>query len=207
MIAKGKEPKKRILDAAVTLFAQKGYAAVGVREIAKTSGVNVAMISYYFDGKVGILKSIVEEFFDHIYEVYSVVDDESKSLEESRELLIRNLVNFIRGNTDLAMVTYNELPLDVPEIAELKAERISALLQRLSGFIRRFGLNPSDTLLIGTIGVSLVGMIFSHFRVRPVLKHILNVEFNDAYYERLIEIITTLFIEGVTGIVALKTSE
>ena len=66
-----KEPKQRIMDAAISLFAQKGYAGVGVREIASKADVNIAMISYYFEGKLGILKAIIEEFFSHYSEILS----------------------------------------------------------------------------------------------------------------------------------------
>ena len=59
-----KEPKQRILDAVIALFAQKGFAGNGVREITKEANIKIAMISYYFEGKVGILKAVIEEFFD-----------------------------------------------------------------------------------------------------------------------------------------------
>ncbi len=124
-------PKQRILDAAISLFVQKGYAGVGVREIASAADVNLAMISYYFEGKVGILKAIVEEFFDRYSELFRDVDDEKLSPEECVRNLIRDIVNFVRENTELALVTYNELPLDVPDIAQLKAERIMALIRRI----------------------------------------------------------------------------
>jgi len=201
---KSKEPRQRILDAAVSLFAQKGYAGVGVREIAKAADVNIAMISYYFEGKLGILKAIIEEFFAHYSEILRDIDDQSKSPEECLRLMVQRLVNFVKKNTELAMVTYNELPLDSPEIAELKAEKINELIQRISGLIRRFGLDPSDTFQISVIGPSLIASIFTNFRFRPVLKHIIKVEFNDVYYERLIEIISTLFLRGVLGLAAQK---
>lgn len=201
---KNKEPRQRILDAAVSLFAQKGYAGVGVREITKAADVNIAMISYYFEGKLGILKAIIEEFFTHYSEILSDIDDQSKSPEECVRLMVQRLVNFVKKNTELAMVTYNELPLDSPEIAELKAEKIIELIQRISGLIRRFGLDPSDTFQISVICPSLIASIFTNFRFRPVLKHIIKVEFNDIYYERLIEIISTLFLRGVHGLAAQK---
>ena len=201
---KNKEPRQRILDAAVSLFAQKGYAGVGVREIAKAADVNIAMISYYFEGKLGILKAIIEEFFTHYSEILSDIDDQSKSPEECVRLMVQRLVNFVKKNTELAMVTYNELPLDSPEIAELKAEKIIELIQRISGLIRRFGLDPSDTFQISVIGPGLIASIFTNFRFRPVLKHIIKVEFNDVYYEKLIEIISTLFLRGVLGLAAQK---
>lgn len=199
-----KEPKQRIMDSAISLFAQKGYAGVGVREIARTADVNIAMISYYFEGKLGILKSIIEEFFDRYSNIFRDIDDQSKPPEECMRLMVRRLVNFVKANTELAIVTYYELPLESPEIAEMKAEKIKELIQRISGLIRRFGLDPSDTFQIGVIGPSLIATVFTNFRFQPVLKHVLKVEFNDAYYERFIEIISTLFLRGVYGIAAQK---
>ena len=51
--------KTDILKAAKSLFAKKGFEAVSVREIAKESGQNISMISYYFGGKEGLYKEIL----------------------------------------------------------------------------------------------------------------------------------------------------
>ena len=193
------DPKKRIRNAAITLFAQKGFAAVGVREIAAEAGVNIAMISYYFEGKVGILKDIMEEFFDRYMQVFDGIDDEHKAPEDCVRDLILNIVAFVRENTDLAMVSYNELPLDLPEIADLKAERITALIRRISGLVRRMGFDPSDAFLIAVVGPSLISTIFTNFRFRPVLKRVFRFKFDDAYYARYAETITALFLHGIRG--------
>ncbi|MDH4219998.1 MAG: TetR family transcriptional regulator [Candidatus Aminicenantes bacterium] len=197
-------PKKRILEAAVSLFAQKGFAAVGVREIAAEAGVNIAMISYYFEGKVGILKDILEEFFDRYSLVFEGVDDESKAPEECVRDLIHNLINFVRKNTDLTMVSYNELPLEIPEIADLKAKRITATIQKISPLIRRMELDPQDTFLIAVVGPGLISTIFTNFRFRPVLKRVFKFKFDDSYYERYSETIATLFLNGIKGLIAEK---
>ena len=55
-----KAAKQRIFEAALALFARKGYAAVGVREIAKHANVNISMINYYYGEKAGILKAIID---------------------------------------------------------------------------------------------------------------------------------------------------
>jgi len=193
-------PKKRILAAAISLFAQKGFAAVGVREIAAEAGVNIAMISYYFEGKVGILKEIMEEFFRRYFLVFEGVDDESKTPEACVRGLIHNIVNFVRENTALTMVSYNELPLDLPEIAELKAEKIADMIQRISGLVLRMGLDPKDAFLIAVVGPSLISTIFTNFRLRPVMKHVFPFKFDDAYYERYAETIATLFLHGIKGL-------
>ena len=56
--------KDRILNTSLHLFSHRGYAAVGVREIANQANVNISMISYYFGGKMGILLALIDAFHD-----------------------------------------------------------------------------------------------------------------------------------------------
>lgn len=51
---------KKIIETAVMLFAQKGYSAVSVKELANAAGVNIALISYYFGGKENLYKVALE---------------------------------------------------------------------------------------------------------------------------------------------------
>ena len=194
------DPKKRILEAAVSLFAAKGFAAVGVREIASEAGVNIAMISYYFDGKVGILREIMEDFFNKYTQIFDGIDDQNRTPEACVRALIHNIVRFVKENTELAMVSYNELPLDLPEIAELKAERIAVMIRKTNGLVLRMGFDPSDPFLISVVGPSLISTIFTNFRFRPVLGRVFRIEFDDAYYRRYAETIATLFLEGIKGL-------
>ena len=73
------EPKERIVRAAAALFAEKGFAGIGVREISKAADVNISMISYYFSGKIGVLKAIVENF---LFEYTKIVFGISKKLSK-----------------------------------------------------------------------------------------------------------------------------
>jgi len=196
------EPKQRILDAAISLFVQKGFASVGVREIAKEADVNIAMISYYFKGKVGILKSVLEEFFDQYSQMLRDAVDEGQSTEEGIRTLISHMVDFVRENTELALVAYNELPLDLPDLAEVKVEKITRMIGIMSGFIKRFGLDPEDTYHLGMIGPSLISMVFMNFRIQSILRNVFKVKFDDAYYDDFKETIATLFLSGIQGIAA-----
>jgi AcrR family transcriptional regulator len=49
--------RQLLLDAARRRFAREGYAAATVREIADDAGVNVALISRYFDSKEGLFEA------------------------------------------------------------------------------------------------------------------------------------------------------
>lgn len=203
----GIEPKQRILEAAISLFAQKGFAAVGVREIAREADVNIAMISYYFEGKVGILKSVLGEFFDQYSRMLRAAVTEDKAIDEVIRRLISHMIDFVRENTELAIVAYNELPLDLPELAELKTEKITQMIDILSGLIKRFGLDPEDTYHLGMIGPSLISMVFMNFRIQSILKNVFKVKFDDAYYDDFKETIATLFLAGIQGFAAQKRAQ
>lgn len=55
-----RETREAILEAAEELFAQKGYSAVGLREIARRAKVNASSVNYHFGGKLGCLEALYE---------------------------------------------------------------------------------------------------------------------------------------------------
>ncbi len=195
-----KTAKERILETAISLFAQRGYAAVGVREIAKNSNVNVSMISYYYQGKIGILKSIFNAFHDEYLESIQSAIDDNKPPEACVRAIIHNMVDFVHEHVDLTMVVFNTLPLDIPEITELKAERIHRLIDAVGGLFGRLGLDPNDKELFSIIGPSLLSIVLAHFRVKPVQRKALGIKFDDMFYDRYKEIISTILLRGVKGL-------
>src|SRR5690242_15062890 len=48
------EARERLLDSALTLFTQRGYAASSVREICAEAGVTKPVLYYYFGSKEGL---------------------------------------------------------------------------------------------------------------------------------------------------------
>jgi AcrR family transcriptional regulator len=54
----GAEARSRLLDAALALFAEKGFAKTSTREIAQAAQVNIASISYYFGDKAGLYRAV-----------------------------------------------------------------------------------------------------------------------------------------------------
>lgn len=49
----------KILQAATLLFAQENFSAVSIKQIAAASGVNSALISYYFGGKKNLYQEVL----------------------------------------------------------------------------------------------------------------------------------------------------
>jgi len=55
--------KKDIIEAALSLFSEKGYENTRVDEIAEQANVNKALIYYYFESKESILNYLLDEFY------------------------------------------------------------------------------------------------------------------------------------------------
>jgi AcrR family transcriptional regulator len=58
--AKAPNARDRVLQTAVGIFAQKGYAGTSVREIAEQAGVSKPVLYYYFKSKEGLFLAILE---------------------------------------------------------------------------------------------------------------------------------------------------
>lgn len=58
------EVKSKILKEAQVLFIKNGFKGTSVRDIAKASGTNVAMVNYYFQSKYNLFEIIFEEALD-----------------------------------------------------------------------------------------------------------------------------------------------
>ncbi len=57
----GLEARARLLQTALALFAEKGYAKTSTREIALAAGANISAISYYFGDKSGLYAACFAE--------------------------------------------------------------------------------------------------------------------------------------------------
>ncbi|RSL32934.1 TetR/AcrR family transcriptional regulator [Salibacterium salarium] len=56
--------RDKMLEAATILFTSKGFDGTSVREIARKTGVNVSLVSYYFGGKKGLLEALMVDFLE-----------------------------------------------------------------------------------------------------------------------------------------------
>lgn len=192
--------KQRIYKASVELFSRYGYTAVGVRDIAKKSSVNISMISYYYQGKIGILRNIIQTFFDKYIEQLSRLELRSSQNEDIIHTIISNIIAYIRSYTNEAIVVFTELHRDIPEITELKTRKIIQLVEIMDFLPQRLGFDHEDNIQKSIIGPALISLAFSNFLLGPLMKNVFNVKFNNEYYEKYEKEITTLFLDGVRGV-------
>ncbi len=57
----GADRREQILEAAVRVFAEKGFARATNRDIARAAGITPGLIYHYFDSKEDLLRSAMEQ--------------------------------------------------------------------------------------------------------------------------------------------------
>jgi TetR/AcrR family transcriptional regulator len=189
-------PKESILNASADLFAQKGFSGVGVRDIAKRAGVNISMISYYFGGKIGILKAINEVYFSEIGRIVREVSEKKLPHKEEFKYIVQGMVKFFLEKKNFCKVAILEMPLDYPELADYKFE----LLRTNVIFVRRTlkkGFKIGDTNKHIIIGPAFISLVFSNFLFGDMLSAALKIKFDKEFYYEYIDTITELFLYGI----------
>ena len=79
------ETKNNIMEIAIKAFAQNGFTAVSMRDIAKEVGINIASIYYYYESKAVLLEDIFSFFirgYKHYFEWLTEMNTQAESLEE-----------------------------------------------------------------------------------------------------------------------------
>jgi len=207
------DPKRRIFNAACLLFVNKGYEAVGVREIAKEANVNLAMINYYFGGKAGILKDILEESYQKYYQAQASAGDDTTPPEERVRKLVSNVVTFFRENNEVALIAFNTMLFDIPEIHAIKEKWGKMNFTLMNNLFIQMGVNLADQVHSSIYNGFLGGMIKNHFQQRYTwdklseeqkakiagsAKGIANkFEFDDLFYERFTDLLVNQYFHGV----------
>lgn len=74
--SKGDQARQRLLDAALEVFADKGYHAASTRDITRLAGANIAAIPYYFDSKAGLYRAVMHAPMQHLLDASEPMEHE-----------------------------------------------------------------------------------------------------------------------------------
>ena len=127
--------RERILDAAIRVFAEKGFAGSRVADVARAAGVADGTIYLYFDSKDALLIAIFEEKMELII---AVAEAELTKIENPVERLgyfILHHIEAVDANLDLAEVMLVELRFSDKFLKEYEPAPLWRYMTMLSGII------------------------------------------------------------------------
>ena len=103
------EKRRLILEAAVRVFARKGYHTCRVGDIAEEAGVAYGLVYHYFSSKEEILETIFRETWCELLEAVREVEESGESAGEQLRQVAALLLRAWRRDPELVRVLVREI--------------------------------------------------------------------------------------------------
>lgn len=129
--------REAILDAATTVFAQQGYHAVTVKDIAAAAGYTAPSLYNYFGSKEAIFAALLERIQAAFLALFDEPVPAGLTFAQRLELLIRRHVD-ARARHAEAFTVFMKLQtgaMPSEELARWKLEAFTTYLDRLTRWI------------------------------------------------------------------------
>ena len=98
---KSEETRSRILEAALSVFQERGFAQATMREIAAEAGVAVGAAYYYFDSKDALVMAFYERAQEEMHRETEAAMDRAKTLEARLRAIISAKFRYFAPNRRL----------------------------------------------------------------------------------------------------------
>lgn len=151
----GPSRRRRIREAAVTVFADKGYHDARVNDIAREAGVAHGLVYHYFAGKEQLLQDVFRRTWLHIEQGLLTIERGGGTASEQLADVVRLLLGSYRMSPDLVRVVV----LEVTRSGHLRAQ-VEEIAQAFAIIERIIAAGQASGELRADIPARLVSFVF-----------------------------------------------
>ncbi|MCE0499657.1 MAG: TolC family protein [Methylacidiphilales bacterium] len=101
------DPRQRLLEACLKLFANRGYAGTSVQEITGEAKVTKPTLYYYFGNKEGLFQALVDQAMDERLRLIRAAAPPEKDTVEQLTGIIVAVTDFARRQPDLLRLCFS----------------------------------------------------------------------------------------------------
>lgn len=172
------EKQKKIIQAAIEIFAEKGFSASSTSEIARKAGVAEGTIFRHYKTKKDLLITIIEPVVRNllapfiIQDLDKVLDQRYNDFEDFLRAMEMNRKNFLEKNLPLLKILIQEIPFHI-ELKDLFKKYVTPEpLAKLDALIKHFQEKgeiiqlPTYTI-VRLVGTSIIGYLFVRNIIPP----------------------------------------
>jgi AcrR family transcriptional regulator len=127
--------RRQILEAAVKVFAAKGFHAARVADVAKEAGVAYGLVYHYFSSKEELLEAIFRDTWTDMLARVQEVEASGVSAEEAVRQVTALLLRTWRRDPDLVRVLIREVTRN--QYVQEEIEEITHAMEVLENIVRR----------------------------------------------------------------------
>ncbi|NTV53653.1 MAG: TetR/AcrR family transcriptional regulator [Candidatus Firestonebacteria bacterium] len=207
------ESREKIMTAALEVFAEKGKHGARMEEIAKSAGVNKAMLYYFFSSKENLFKEVLVKalhgVFNRIRRTLQQSGLTGLGPAESVKLVVeKHFEAFVQDvpGTKIVLEAFVHEPSEIKRAldqictettrdnpCQLEPQRMTEILK--AGIVQKI-FRPID---VSQLFVSILGMSLIYFSARPIAQLFLGLNAKDEkkFLEQRQASITDLLLHGI----------
>jgi AcrR family transcriptional regulator len=107
--SKETQTQKKLIEVAIELFSTNGFKGTSIRNIAKTMGMTISNIYYYYDNKYGLLLAVLEHLsMDLMEQLQRITKMDSDPLDRFKLLVTTHLDNIARDKNKASLFFLDE---------------------------------------------------------------------------------------------------
>lgn len=172
------EKQKRILEAAIEIFSEKGYSATSTNEIAKKAGVAEGTIFRHYKTKKDLLLSIIAPTMAKFIAPFIIRDfnkvllSEYQSFEDFLKAVIINRMEFAKRHLPMIKILIQEIPFH-PELREqFKDHVLNQVVERFTFIVETYQkkgeiIDMPTQSVIRLTASSILGFVIGKFLIFP----------------------------------------
>ncbi|MEW2354174.1 TetR/AcrR family transcriptional regulator [Spirillospora sp. NPDC029432] len=155
--------RQQILNAAIRVFARKGFAASRVEDVAAEAGIGKGSVYLAFDSREAILDAVFEELAAADAEIVRIARTLDRPAAERLEWLVHAVIGAAAGDPDLARLFLDLWtvgrggepghPLNMSRVYERYRETVTVLLEEAAaeGAVRAGTGAAEAAVIVGAI--------------------------------------------------------
>jgi TetR/AcrR family transcriptional regulator len=135
--------RAKILDVAEARFARRGYAGVGLREVAEAAGLSKSSLFHHFRSKAALYLSVIERVIGRIAERLAPVLARRGSSAERLDAVIDNLIDALAEHPTAARLLLralfedDDIPTETQPEGEAVERRIAGLVEAIERLVEQ----------------------------------------------------------------------
>lgn len=200
MVNSKKNTESRILEAAKTVFHQRGFEGARMQEIADTAGINKSLLHYYFRTKENLFQAVFREAVSSMAFTASKILFADNPLEEKLASFFDYHFHFLQENSFVPWFIINGLYEKPEQMASLMKENNivpEVFLRNIRKKLHQEGLGETDPL---QLYMNIVSLSVFPFIARPMLQYLfgMNEKELDRFYTRRMKMLPAFIMNAIT---------
>jgi AcrR family transcriptional regulator len=179
------DTRQRLIESAASLFGERGFENVTVREICKESNANVAAINYHFGDKAGLYQAVVTYAIQLMQETNEAAHraGEGQSPEDQIRSFVRVFVSRITGQGPTSWIhklMAREMEKPTGALEQVMVQVVKPRLDYLCGVVGAImGLPPDDARVKRCVGSLQSQCLMATRPIPPALEKTFGAAFRD----------------------------